>query len=170
MKVALSRAPGRAFSDFWGARNHRERVLLAVGIAVVVLGLLYGLAFAPAIVGREQLARTLPPMRQQVAQMQSMASEANSLSANKSAAATTPMSRESLDASMGQRGLKAQSIAVTGDTARVTLPTASFSGLLEWVDESQKSSGIQLVDANIVALSQPDVVSATLTLRQQRSE
>jgi general secretion pathway protein M len=109
-------------------------------------------------------------MRQQVAQMQSMASEANSLSANKSAAATTPMSRESLDASMGQRGLKAQSIAVTGDTARVTLPTASFSGLLEWVDESQKSSGIQLVDANIVALSQPDMVSATLTLRQQRSE
>jgi general secretion pathway protein M len=166
----FSRAPGRAVSDFWSARNHRERVLLAIGSAVVVLGLLYGVAFAPAMSGREQLARTLPQMRQQVAQMQAMASEANSLSANKSAAASTPMSRESLEASLEQKGLKAQSVALTGDTARLTLPTASFSGLLEWVDENQKSSGIQLVDANIVALSQPDMVSATLTLRQQRSE
>jgi general secretion pathway protein M len=170
MKAGLSRAPSRAVSDFWSARNQRERVLLAIGIVVVVLGLLYVVAFSPAISGREQLARTLPQMRQQVAQMQAMASEANSLSANKSAAASTPMSRESLEASLEQKGLKAQSVALTGDTARLTLPSASFSGLLEWVDESQKSSGIQLVDANIVALSQPDMVSATLTLRQQRSE
>lgn len=171
MKPGLFLAQGnRAFSDFWGARNRRERVILSIGGAVVLLGLLYGVAFAPALSGREQLARALPQLRQQVGQMQSMASEATGLAANKSATASTPMSRESLEASLGQKGLKAQSVAVTGDTARLTLPTASFSTLLDWVDETQKSAGVQLVDANVVALSQSDMVSATLTLRQQRSE
>lgn len=161
---------GRAFSDFWSQRNQRERVILSIGGTVVLLGLLYGLAFAPALSGREQLARSLPQLRQQVAQMQSMASEASGLAANKSATASTPMSRESLEALLEQKGLKAQSVAVTGDTARLTLPSASFSTLLDWVDETQKSAGVQLVDANVVALSQSDMVSATLTLRQQRSE
>lgn len=171
MKPGLTFAQGsRAFSDFWGARNRRERVILSIGATVVLLGLLYGVAFAPALSGREQLARALPQLRQQVAQMQSMASEATGLAANKSATASTPMSRESLEASLEQKGLKAQSVAVTGDTARLTLPSASFSTLLDWVDETQKSAGVQLVDANVVALSQSDMVSATLTLRQQRSE
>jgi general secretion pathway protein M len=171
MKPGLLFAQGsRVFSDFWSQRNRRERVILSIGATVVLLGLLYGVAFAPAVSGREQLTRALPQLRQQVGQMQSMASEATGLAANKSASASSPMSKESLEASLEQKGLKAQSVAVTGDTARLTLPSASFSTLLDWVDETQKSSGTQLVDANVVALSQPDMVSATLTLRQQRSE
>lgn len=166
----LTAQSSRALSEFWSGRNQRERAMLSIGGAVVLLGLLYGLVLAPALAGREQLGRSLPQLRGQVAQLQAMAREAIGLSANKAATAVTPISRESLEAALGQKGLKAQNVAVTGDIARVTLPSASFSSLLDWLDESQKSSMVQVVDANIVALSQPDMVSATLTLRQQRSE
>jgi hypothetical protein len=34
----------------------------------------------------------------------------------------------------------------------------------------QKSALVTVVEANIVALAQPDMVNATLTLRQQKNE
>lgn len=159
----------QSLSEFWNARNTRERMLLAAAMAVMVLGLLYVLLIDPALSGRDQLNKSLPLQRQQVAQLQAMAREVAGLSA-KAAPSVAPMSKESIDAALARKGLKAQTVALTGDVARVQLSSVSFAGVIDWLDDMQKTALVSVVEANVVALAQPDMVNATLTLRQQKSE
>jgi general secretion pathway protein M len=159
----------RSVSTFWSERNQRERNMLAAAMAVIVLGLIYVLLIDPALSGRKDLRTKLPAMRQQAAEVQAMAKEASALSetgATPVAAAT----RGSIEASLTRKGLKPQSVVMTGELAKVQLSSVPFSGIVEWLDEMQKISRLSVVDANINALAQADMVNATLTLRQQRSE
>ena len=159
----------QSLSEFWNARDARERKLLAAASAVVALGLLYALLIGPALSGREQLSKSLPQQRLQVAQLQAMAREVAGLSA-KAAPSVPPMSKENIEAALARKGLKAQTVALSGDVARVQLSSVSFAGLIGWLDDMQKTALLSAVEPNIVALAQPDMVNATLTLRQQKGE
>ena len=155
--------------EFWTVRDARERALLTAAAAVMVLGLTYLLLFAPALAGREQLNLNLPLLRQQAAQMQSLAKEAALLSA-KPIAQTAVMSKESLTAALTRNNLKAQNLMLSGDQVEVQLSAASFASTLTWLDEMQKTLRLSVVEANFVALDQPDMVNAKLTLRQPKNE
>ena len=78
-------ALSEAVTSFWNVRNERERSILIFGAAALVLFLLYAIFFAPALNGRTVLNRDLPTMRQQLAEMQSLAKEVGEL-----AGATAP--------------------------------------------------------------------------------
>jgi general secretion pathway protein M len=159
----------QSLSEFWSARNARERVMLAAAAVVVLFGLVYWVLINPALSGRERLRASLPAMRQQVAQLQALSKEASSLSATAPPSVPT-MTRENLEASLARKGLKAQNISVTGENARLQMPSVSFASLLDWMDDAQKTALLSVVDANIVALGQPGIVNATLTLRQRKNE
>ena len=58
----------------------------------------------------------------------------------------------------------------TGDYAKVEIAPVSFAGTLSWLDDMQKTALLYVVDAEIVALAQTDMVDATLTLRQARND
>lgn len=174
---AATRTAGRAgglkqsFSTFWSARNQRERRMLSLAAVVVLLGLVYALLIDPAMSGRTDLEKRLPVLRQQAAEVQALAKQAAAAPA--SAASTTPpaaMTRESLDASLSRKGLKAQNLSVTGELAKLQLSGVSFAALVDWLTELQGAPRISVLDANIEAQAQPDTVNATLTLRQQRGE
>ena len=158
----------QAFSAFWAARDPRERSMLAAAATVVTLSLTYALLIAPALSGREQLGKSLPELRQQVAQLQAMSKEAAALS-GKSAAPVAVMSKESIEASLARKGLKPQSVILAGELVKVQLSAVSFGNALGWLDDIQKTA-ISVVDANVVALAQADTVDVTLTLRQKRAE
>lgn len=167
----------QSFSEFWAARDARERVMLAVAALVVTVGMAYALLIDPALTGRDQLNKNLPVLHQQVAQLQALSKEAAALSgksastlAGKSAAPLTAMSKENIEAALSRNGLKPQSVILTGDFAKVQLAAVSFAGTLNWLDDMQKTALLSVVDANIVALAQPDMVNATYTLRQPRNE
>jgi general secretion pathway protein M len=159
----------QAASTFWGERNRRERNMLAATIAVIVLGLFYLLLIDPAVGGRKDLEKKLPALRQQAAEVRATAKEASGLS-GKTGAPPAAITRESLEASLQRKGLKPQSVALTGELAKVQLSSASFAGLVDWLDEMQRTARLSVVDANIDAQAQADTVNATLTLRQQRGE
>lgn len=167
----------QSFSEFWTVRDARERAMLAVAALVVTLGLTYVLLIDPALAGRDRLNKNLPVLRQQVAQMQALAKEAAALSgksasalAGKSAAPLITMSKENIEAALARNDLKPQNVMLTGDFAKVQLTAASFAGTLNWLDDMQKTALLSVVDANIVALAQADMVNATFTLRQQRND
>jgi general secretion pathway protein M len=155
----------QAFSEFWEARNVRERTLLALAAMVVAFGLVYSVLFDPALAGREQLNKNLPVLRQQVAQMRAMAKQASLLSATPAVPAAA-MSREGIEAALARSGLKAQDVLLNGDFAKVQLNSASFASMLFWLDDLQKTAMLSVTDADIVALPQPDNVNATITLRR----
>ena len=159
----------QTLSTFWSERNQRERTMLAIAIAVVVAGLFYMLLIDPAVSGRETLQKRLPALRQQAAELRAMAKEATTLS-GKTAAPATTVTKESLEASLTRKGLKPQSVSLTGELAKVQLTSASFAGLVDWLNEMQQTARLSVIDANIEALAQADMVNATLTLRQQKGE
>lgn len=159
----------QSFTEFWAARNARERAMLAAATAVVALGLIFALLIAPALSGREQLGKNMPVLRQQVAILQALSKEAAALS-GKTPPSIAAMSRESIEAALARKGLKPQSVMLTGDLAKVQLTAVSFAGTLGWLDDMQKTAGLSVVDANIVALAQADTVDVTLTLRQPGNE
>jgi general secretion pathway protein M len=158
-----------SFAAFWEARNARERAILAGGAALLMLGLLYAILLGPALSGRERMNKDLPQLRAQVAQLQALARDAAGL-ASSTPANPAPLTKEGLEADLARRSLKADSVAVTGEIARLQLSAVSFAALVGWLDEIQKSALVSVVEANIVAQAQPDTVNATLTLRQQKGE
>jgi len=159
----------QSFSELWAVRDARERTMLVVAGLVATFGLGYALLIDPALAGRDQLNKNLPALRQQVAQMQALSKEAAALTGN-TAAPLIAMSKENIEAALARNGLKPQSVMLTGDYAKVQLAAVSFGGMLNWLDELQKSARVSVVDANIVTQAQPDRVNATLTLRQTRNE
>jgi len=158
-----------AFTEFWSARNARERTMLAVAALVVTFGLAYAVLIGPALSGREQLNKDLPVLRQQVAQMRALSKQV-ALLASKPAVQPVAMSRESVEAALARNGLKAQNVLLNGDFAKVELSSVSFANMLYWLDDMQKTSRLSVTDANIAALAQPDMVNATITLRQPGSD
>lgn len=163
----------RPVQDFWSARDARERRLLGFGGLALLLALVYLLLLEPAMSGRDQLRKALPGLRQQLNQVQSMARELGSQprqgTGKTGGAAPAPVTRESLEASLNAAGLRAQSINVSGEIIRLQMNGVSFGSLAGWL-ESERSSGITVLESSIVAQTQPGTVNATLTLRQQRRE
>jgi len=152
-------------SSFWMERSARERKQIGWALAVIVCGLVYMLLIGPALNGRAQLEKSLPELRLQAAELQNMAREAASLSAM-TATPAAPLTKEIIETTLGSKGIKPQSVASTGDAFRIQLTAVSFAGLVEWLDEMQKNARLTVVEANIVAQGQADIVNATLTLRQ----
>lgn len=149
--------------EFWGARDARERVMLTVAAVTVAAALYYVLLIAPAMTGRDRLAKSLPNLRQQTVQLQAMAKDAGEFSAKGAVAA---MSEESIKAALARKGLIPQGVVLTGDNVKVQLATVSFAAMLDWLDDIQKNDGVSLLDATVAAQAQPDMVNATLILRQ----
>jgi general secretion pathway protein M len=153
-------------ATFWEERNQRERMMLIVAGVVVVIALFYLILIDPALSGRKNLEKSLPALRQQSAELQSMSKDAAALSA-KAAAPVTKMSKDSLDAALAKNNLKAQNVLFTGDTARVQLTGVSFASIVDWLDDMQRTARISVVDATVNPQAQPDMVNANLTLQQQ---
>ena len=166
---ALLRELKQSLSEFWAAREARERAMLTAGGFVVVLGVIYALLIDPALSGRDRLNKNLPELRQQIAQLQALAQEAAMYSAT-AAAPLAAMSADGIRAALEAKGLKAQNVALTGELAKVQLASASFAGTLNWLDEIQKTARLLVVDANIVVLDKPDTVNVTVTLRQPNDQ
>lgn len=159
----------QSLSEFWSARDARERAMLATAAVVIAFGVIYSLLIDPALTGRNQLSKSLPVLHQQAAQLQALSKEASTLS-GKPALPVTVMTKESIEAALVRKGLGPLSVMLTGDIAKVQLTTASFADTLDWLGDMQKTVLIFVVDANIVALAQPGMVNVTLTLRQHRNE
>lgn len=154
--------------QFWQERNSRERLMLGIGLVVIVFALFYLLLIDPALSGRQELAKRLPVLRQQVAEVQQLARQVPEQS--EAAAAPPPMTRESLEAMLNAKGLQAKSVAVTGELAKVQFAAAPFSGIVSWLDDLRATARVTVVDAAITSQDKIDTVDATLTLRQLKEE
>ena len=150
---------------FIAAREVRERRLLLTAAVALGLLLVYLLLLEPAMNGRTRLRQSLPVLHQQVAQMRSLAAEARQLSAS-TAVPATPLTRESVQASLARVGLNAQSVAVSGASVKVQLADVSFAAVTGWLQQMQKSAHATVADASIRAREVPGMVDATVVLQR----
>lgn len=154
---------------YWLARTEQERKYLTVGGCAVLGALVYMLFIAPALDGREQLRAQLPELREKAAKMQALALEAGEL-ARQPAPQVTPMSKESLTASLAARSITPASVATSGDVAKVQLNGVSFAAMFGWLDAQRREHRIVAEDVGVTAGSPAGQVDAVLTLRQNTGE
>ena len=159
----------QALAEFWTARDTRERTMLTAAAVIITLALIHTLLVDPVLSGRKRLNTDLPALRQQAAQLQTLAKEAATLS-GKTAPAAPVLTRETIEAALARKGLKPQSVTLTGGLVQVKLVAVSFAGMLDWLEDMQETASLAVTDASIVALSQPDMADATLTLRRSGNE
>nr|WP_205905415.1 type II secretion system protein GspM [Collimonas pratensis] len=159
---------------YWAQRNQRERRLLGAAAAVILLAIIYLLLLDPALSGRSRLQKDLPALRQHAAELQALTAKAASLSGQMAERPASPLSKEAVETALKSKGLSPQSVTLNGDMAKVQLAAVAFAGLLDWLDDVQKNSQWQVVDASVTALGgatpQPGIVNATVTLLQQKHE
>lgn len=166
--MSLGNTVGRArerAATYWIARTEQERRYLAAGFIVVTLALVYVGLIEPAVEGRAQLQRSLPELRQQAAQLTSMAGQARAL-AGQPAVPVTPMTRETLLASLTARGITPASLTLTGEFARLQADGVSFANLVAWLDAQRRENRIAVQEGTFTAQDPVGQVNANLTLRQ----
>jgi general secretion pathway protein M len=149
----------------WMGRTEQERKYLAIGFAVAALALVYGLFIAPALAGKARLQNELPQLRTQNAQLRAMALEAGDL-ARQPVVQVTPMTRESLVASLAALSITPGSVTLAGEVARLQLTGVSFANLVTWLDAQRRENRILVQESTVTALAVPGQVDASLTLRQ----
>jgi general secretion pathway protein M len=160
----------QSLTAFWSERNRREQNMLMAAAAVVVLGLVYALLIDPAVSGRADLEKKLPALRQQAAEVQALSKEAAAQGSKTRPGPPPTMTRESIETSLSRKSLKAQSVTVSGELAKLQLNGVPFSATVEWLAEMQKTARMSVVEAVVEAQQQADTVNANLTLRQQRGD
>ena len=154
---------------YWLARTEQERKILAIGGAVVLGALVYMLFVAPALAGREKLRTRLDDLHVEAANMQALAQEAGEL-ARQPAVQVTPMTKESLTASLAARSITPASLVISGDFAKVQLNGVAFANLYAWLDAQRRESRIVAEDVGVTAGSPAGQVDAVLTLRQNTGD
>ncbi len=169
MNLSILNGLLESLAVFWRERNARERKAIALAALVIVLALIYSIFIGPALAGRAQLEKALPALRQQAAELQLLSKQATAL-AGVTAPPAVVITKDSLEAALTRRVMKPQSVVLTGELVKLQFESASFAGIVNWLDEMQKNARLSVVEANIEALAPVDMVNATLTLRQQRND
>ena len=150
------------WSQFWEARQERERTTLQLAALFLVLTLIYLIGIEPALTGRETVRKSLPVLHQQAAQMQQMAQELASLPSPENRREVT---RELVETALAANGLKAQTLSVSNGIVRAQLANATMSGLQAWLLQLQTSAGLFVDEIKITGI-EAGQVSVTLALRQ----
>jgi general secretion pathway protein M len=154
---------------YWLARTEQERKYLTVGGATVLGALVYMLFMAPAINGTRELRAKLPLMREDAAKLQALALEAGEL-ARQPAPQVTPMSKESLTASLAARSITPASLIVSGDVVKLQVNGVPFASLYAWLDAQRRENRIVSEEVGITAGTPVGQVDAVVTLRQNTGE
>ncbi len=157
-----------SLSLFWQQRVPRERWMLSLALLAIVCALIYVIGINPALSGKQSLQKAIPQLRQQVAEMDLMSKQSvqlgNAMSEN-----IDTVSRESIETSLARRSIKAQNLSVNDDVVRFQISTVTYTNLMEWLLEAQKSTRLTVEEAKLAALPESGQVSVTITLKQQKN-
>ena len=154
----------------WNALSLRDRRMLGLAVAFLVLVFAWLVAFEPAWKGRQQLVRELPALRADLAQMDQLAAEARMASTstrqtNESAAQL----RGRIEETLADAGLSASlaQIEVNGEMIEARFRQADFEKWLYWLDAAVRETRLRVVDLSITRES-AGVVSGRLALEAPR--
>lgn len=154
--LSTAMAPLRAW---WRALSARDRRLLRLALAVVVLGSLWLVALQPALQTLRGAPAALDAAEAQLQTMQRLAAEAGELRA------APPVNPEqataALQAATARLGEKGR-LSLQGDRAVLTLNGVGTGALRDWLAEARSGARARPVEANLMRGTQG--YSGTLVL------
>lgn len=150
----------------------RERRIVLVGAALLIIVLIYLLAWEPFVKHRQQLRQTVKEQQALVEWMQQAGREAEQLRAVKGGATGRLPEGQSLLAVVDQAaknsglGTAMKRVEPEGqDTARVWFEQAKFDEVMAWLEGMQRNFGVGVVSIVLERQDQPGLINARVTLQ-----
>ncbi len=168
MKQNMINMMTESFASFWQQRNAKERRLLSVATVIVLFALIYWIFINPALTNKAKLEAAIPPLRLQVSEMAVMSGQYAQITTAMTEN-IEPISRETLEASLLRKGIKAQSLTASEDIVHVQISSVAYSVIMEWILEMQKAARLTVEEAKLTALPEKGQVGVVLTMKQQKA-
>lgn len=151
---------------YWRGLAVRERRLVGVAAAVLVLAVIYLGLFEPAWQGRTKLQGELPGLRAQVAQVGALAGEAQRLGTMPTVAGSMQALRASLEQSVKGAGLSANlaSLEVSDGLFELRFREVPHALWLDWLDTTVRETRLRVAAASLNREADPGVVSVRVVL------
>ena len=159
--------------DWYDNLEPRERRIVIAGAIVLVIALLYLLAWEPWVKKISTLEKSNQANQELLVWMEQSAVEAKQLQAKLKASGPSGRSKgQSLlgtidrTAKTGKLGKSVKRVQPDGQTrARVWLENASFDSMVSWLEKLQRQQGIRIVTSVIEKQDEPGLVNARLVLQ-----
>ena len=148
----------------WQGLTLRERRLLMLGSASLVVLLCWFWVIDPAIKTRKKMQQQLPELRAQSAQLRALVQEVAGL--QPAAPVVKALSREELERSLMDSGLKAEQITLTDGKFMLSFSDVPFSTLTDYLQKAQREQQLTVTEATMSARDRPDRVDAKLSLQR----
>ena len=162
--LRITMSTRQRIATVWQGLTLRERRLLMVGGASLALLLCWWWLIDPAFKTRKKIQQQLPELRAQSMQMRTLAQEVTTLPA--AAQAAPPLSRQDLERSLLESGLKAEQITLNDSLFIVSFADVPFSALSDYLQKVQREQQLIVKEATITARDRIDRVDAKLSLQQ----
>lgn len=143
---------------WWMAREARERLMLGGGGVIALALILYLAIWDPIRSSADQLAGELPRLREQAAQFNRDAQEAERLRAQGAARGPAPAIATAIQDSARRAAIAdaIKSVQPMGtDRAQVTMGVVAFDGFMRWLGDLGQGSGV--VVESLSAKAAPEV-------------
>jgi general secretion pathway protein M len=160
-----------ALRNFLLERAPRERMILAVGAALLLLAVAYLLLIEPAWQGIARLERTLPQQRAKAAELDALLNEVRGLKTRPQVATVSASEvRGALEASLKRAGLKAARIVPLSDgDIQLTFANVPYGTWAAWLAASERELGARTRAVTVTGKDAPaGNVDAELALRLAR--
>jgi general secretion pathway protein M len=156
----------------WRALAPRERSLVSIAVAIVLLAIGYAVLFEPAWTGRRVLATEIPALRSQVAQMAALVDEAKQLRGAPQSADAPQATRAALESSIGAAGLATglTKLELSGELFDLRFSAVPHVVWLEWLDTTARETRHRVVDVAVQREAAPGMVSAKVVLEFPRRD
>lgn len=158
--------------EWYNNLDPRERRILIIGAVVLVVAMLYLLAWEPLVNKTAKLRESIEKNQELVAWMENAAEQAQQMQAQiKARGPTGQQSGQSLlgtidrTAKSSDLGKSVKRVQPDGqDKARVWLENAKFDDMIKWLESLQRQQGIRIVTSVIEKQEEAGIVNARLVL------
>ncbi|NLD53341.1 MAG: type II secretion system protein M [Burkholderiaceae bacterium] len=154
----------------WSALSPRDRRMLVLAGGFLLVVFTWLVAFEPAWDGRRQLARELPALRSDLAQMDQLAEEARqAASAPRQGVESASQLRTRVEETLADAGLSGSvaQLELNGEMVEVRFRQADFERWLYWLDAAVRETRMRVVDLAITREA-AGVISGRLALEVPR--
>jgi general secretion pathway protein M len=157
----------------WRAASSRERRLMAVAGAMLAAALVFLVLIEPAWQGRTALARELPVLREQLAQMTALREELRQLGqepAGYAAAGGLRARVPQLEASLKASGLESalRKLELQGELLELRFAAAPHEAWFTWLAGLLGEMRLKVVDLAVTRDAGPGQISARVVLEAPR--
>ena len=149
---------------WWLGLGRRERAMTAAAASIVLLALLYLIAIEPAWKTRERLGAELPRLREQAAEVNSLAQEIRQLTSRGVAVESAATAKTALEQSLARANLGGVRVAVLDERrVAVSAGTVPVTQWLAWAEEAARESRLRIAAVRISRTAVRAVVDAEAT-------